>query len=160
MFKSPYTKIDEQAISIFKNRRAIACIDYKDIESCTIFKGHLLKKWFITLSFSISLANVAFISLAYAIIHYKDNIQALSHIKYYHFLSILTPSVLLIAGIILIYFSLKRCPVMSVETSEETYRIRLKEFEPENNLVALIHFLHTRTNLNVTSDISKIYTKQ
>ncbi len=153
MFKSPYTQIDEQGISTLKNRRVITHIKYRDIESSTIYKGHLLKKWFVTLSLSVSLANIAFISLAYAIIHYTDNIQTFNLIKDYHLLSILIPSILLLAGTILIYFSLKHCAVMSVETSTEKYRIRLKEFEKENKLSDLIDFLQSKVNLTVTSDI-------
>lgn len=145
--QTPYIKIDEHGIDLIKNYQVYRHIEYNEIKQIDIKRSHLINNWKTAL-----IAGIATISagLFVGIWIIKSNFHTIdSRISRGQLMFEVSPWLLAIGGLFLIYQAFRKSEVMIIYTSSNRNRIALKEFEDEKRINELIDFLSKRVRLNI-----------
>ena len=143
--QTPYIKIDEHGIDLIKNYQVYRHVEYSEITEIELKKGHLIMNWWIPLSLGILIIiGTLFLGiLAVKFDFYNIDTRSMRSLLMLE----ISPWLLLIGGLILIYQAFRKSLVMIISTSLRKHQIALKEFEKENKVKDLIDFLSKRTNM-------------
>ena len=145
--QTPYIKIDEHGIDLIKNYQVYRHVEYSEITEIELRKGHLIMNWWIPLSLGILIIIGALTLGIFAVKNDFYNIDTRS-MRSLLMLEI-SPWLLLIGGLILIYQAFRKSVVMIISTTLRKHQIALKEFEKENKVKDVIDFLSKRTNMRI-----------
>ena len=147
MFESPYIKVNEQGIDLIKNYQVDKHIEYCDIKTILLKKGHLINNWILSLVLSLLLTGAAIIWGLKSTITFDIHSIPSSHFRLYIAVRLIIPWLLVIGGSIWMYLSTKHSPIILINTQQKRYKIALKEFEKKDMLKDLIDFLSERVKV-------------
>ena len=148
MIQTPYIKVDETGIYILRDFQHDTHLDFNEIIQIRIKKGFRLKNWLLAFILGILFTFGTIMGIIESLPRLDFQFITHSGIRLSLLLQ-LTPWILFIFSLILIFHSMKTCQILVIYTEFESYRVPIKEIEKDKKMEEFILFLKDRVNLIV-----------
>ncbi len=148
MFETSDIKINEHGIDLIKNFQIYKHVDYAEILQIEIRKGHYVKNWILSFTIGITIFLIsAFLIFIFFNVNGFESIPLDLRRRYVMF-NLITPFILLIAGLILVFQSLRYSPRIIIRTKNgKCFNTILDEIKNRGDLAKLLTFLEQRVEL-------------